>query len=180
MKNVFGFKYFQELDQHSIVEGKAVKYNFPDLEKVVSEFWKYVGEVIPSDKGDAIHIGISFTNDLMQEIYVTGKHIIRSHINPMFWPVYGEIEYKFKKGNFFLNEGVDPRKIVNNVGFDGGKFGKYFFTKNPYENKEIYRKDFNGLLPDLFVDEKRPSLETPTLWDHFKKIPKFKPRMRYY
>lgn len=184
MKNILSFKYFRELDQHSIVEDKAVKYNFPDLNSMINEFSKYVKKIVPKDD-EMIHIGISFTNNLMKEIYIRGKYTVRSHINPMFWPIYGKVEYEFNKGDFYLNECVDPRKIVRNVNFHGGKWEKFFFTKNPYENKEQYKENFYYNFPDLFDKRIFEFGGPPNLWKHFvdkhgrTKIPKFKPLINY-
>lgn len=181
--NILSFKYLEELNQHSIVDAKAIKYYFPSLEFMMDEFSKYVEDIIPKNN-DIIHIGISFTNNQMRNIHIKNKDVVRSNINPMFWPIYGEIEYKFRKGDFYLNDGLDPKRIVTNV-FSKGEWEKFFFTKNPYENKNDYKEEFYYELPDLFDKEVFKFGGPPKLREHFidkygnLKIPKFKPCGKY-
>jgi hypothetical protein len=154
MKNILSIKYFRELNQNSIVDELSIGRQFPSLEKMTQEFTNSVESVESKNSDDGIHIGISFTNTNAHLIHVSGKHHVRKNCSLMFWPVYGEVDYKFKKKDFFVNEGRDPRILTFSRGWfeSSNNFSKLFFTKNPYENPNCYKK-ISCFLPDLYGNQ---------------------------
>lgn len=149
MNNLLSIKYFKELNQHSLVDEKIINNRFPDLENMAEEFLNCVEEVYNPKSENPVHIGISFTNTAASLIYVHGRNRVKENYSFMFWPVYDEVEYKFKKGPFFLNEDSDPKVLLIPKGWFEARdfFTKLFFNKNPYENLQHYKR-IEVFLPD--------------------------------
>ena len=126
-----------------------VEKKFSDLDKLANEFYNCVEKVSIKDSENVVHMGISFTNTISNFVYLGEKKILKN-FSFMFWPVYGEVEYEFKKGDFFLNQGSDPRVIIRPYDQFSSSlyFSKLFFTKNPFKNLKHYGHiDF--FLPDV-------------------------------
>ena len=153
MENIYSFKYFKELNQKSLIEESSIEKKFPSLEEMIEVFYEYVEKVTPKEEL-AVQMGICFTNNLMYAIHVMSRKYIKHHFNFMFWPIYGEINYEFKKGNFFVNQGREPVEISDSAGLSGEAHHKFFFSRNPFRNKEFYRDKFYNLLPDLYDELK--------------------------
>lgn len=153
MKNLLSIKYFEGLNQKSIIDEKIIEKNFPTLESMRKEFLDCVEEVYSTDPESGVHIGISFTNNLANHAYL-GLKTRKRNFSFMFWPVYNEVRYEFKKENFFVNQGKDPLILIpSGVAFGAGpNRAKLFFTKNPFENVEEYSQ-ISGFLPDLSGDD---------------------------
>jgi len=157
MDNVYSFKYFKELNQKSILDETFIEKSRLNLEEMKGIFYKYVERVSPSSEDSATHIGISLTNTLLNSVHTISQDTLRHHFNFLFWPIYGEVGYSFKKGNFFINLGRDPIEISDSAGPCSSFNHKFFFPKNPFRNTEFYKNKFGFWLPEVYEDIKETS-----------------------
>ncbi len=152
MKNLCTIRYFPELNQ-SLVNEKLIDKKFYNSEILIQNFLDCVEEVHPTNSEEGVHIGVSFTNTMANLVYL-GRKNMRENFSFMFWPIYGEVEYEFKRGDFFINNSCDPRVLLKGWLFNTTSYeAKLFFTKNPYRNPNDYQA-ISSFLPDITGDKK--------------------------